>query len=653
MGKVRSLKTAGTQGKTQGRPGAASSTPPSGLAPPAQALLKLVKGTQLLGGLPQSTLVPMVSRMRQRRLAPGAVLVRQGEPALALYFLAAGRLEVSVRGGDPEAPPVGTIEPRQWFGELAVLTRRPRTATVTAATESEIWSLSRKNFEGLLAEYPALARNVIDALCARIQQKDQEFLAQSTLAIERARLVRQLQERNATLAALSEVAQAISASLDLGRTLETIVQRARTVTGAVACVLYEVDPVRQLLAYLHGAGLPDNTLSSCGEGVLGRAVQERQVVWAPDLETDSGGRLGEKGQPHCRAAGVRSVIAAPIIIKGEAFGAVAVYREDVHQYSPEEVQFVSVFADHAGIAMENARLFRDVEEKARQLEVVSQHKSRFLASMSHELRTPLNAIIGFSEVLLDTSLGSLPAAEQHEFLTNILTSGKHLLRLINDILDLSKIEAGKMEVHCEAVDVAEIIEGVLATVKPLAMKKRIQVTSGEARGLSPVWADPPRLKQILYNLLSNAIKFTPEGGRVAVTARRVEEPQGRRGAEAQRRGETSGDSPQPLNPSAPRQFLEVSVTDTGIGIPPEDLERVFGEFEQVTDRAHLRQEGTGLGLALVRRLVALHGGTIRVASTPGQGSIFTFTIPVAPGDAPAVSVLSQPSGEGGVAAETV
>jgi len=194
----------------------------------------LVKGSQLLGGLPQSILVAMVARMRRHRLAPGAVLVRQGDPARALYFLAAGRLEVSVRGGDPETPPVGTIEPRQWFGELAILTRRPRTATVTAAIESEIWSLSRKNFERLLAEYPALTRSVMGTLCARIQEKDQEFLGQSTLAIERARLVRQLQERNATLAALSEVARAISASLDLDRTLETIVQRARQDNGAMA-----------------------------------------------------------------------------------------------------------------------------------------------------------------------------------------------------------------------------------------------------------------------------------------------------------------------------------------------------------------------------------------------------------------------------------
>jgi signal transduction histidine kinase len=404
--------------------------------------------------------------MRRRPLVPGTVLIRQGDPARALYFLAAGRLEVSVRGGDPETPPVGTIEGPQWFGELAILIRQPRTATVTAATESEVWSLSRRSFEGLLAEHPVLARNVIDALCARIQQKDQDFLGQSTLAIERARL-------------------------------------------------------------------------------------------------------------------------------------------------------------------------------AQQLEAASQYKSRFLASMSHELRTPLNAIIGFSEVLLDTSLGSLPAAEQQEFLTNILTSGKHLLRLINDILDLSKIEAGKMELQCEAVDAAEAIEGVLAVVKPLAMKKRIQVTRGEARGLAPIWADPPRLKQILYNLLSNAIKFTPEGGRVAVTARNVEEPQRRIlrqaqdewGAEAQ--GDTGGDSPQGLSPAAPRQVLEVSVTDTGIGIPPGDLERVFGEFEQVTDPVQGRQEGTGLGLALVRRLVTLHSGTIHVASTPGQGSTFTFTIPVAPGDTPA------------------
>jgi signal transduction histidine kinase len=236
--------------------------------------------------------------------------------------------------------------------------------------------------------------------------------------------------------------------------------------------------------------------------------------------------------------------------------------------------------------------------------------------MSHELRTPLNAIIGFSEVLLDPSMGTLPQEEQQEFLGNILTAGRHLLRLINDILDLSKIEAGKMELHPEPASLPEVAEGVLATLKSLAAKKQLQVGGEFPADLPLAWADPPRLKQILYNLLSNAIKFTPAGGRVSVTARAAAGSSG--GAEEQAGGGAGG------------QYLEVSVTDTGIGIPEEHLDRVFREFEQVVDTRHPKQEGTGLGLPLVKKFVELHGGTIRAASAPGRGSTFVFTIPVAP-----------------------
>jgi len=285
---------------------------------------------------------------------------------------------------------------------------------------------------------------------------------------------------------------------------------------------------------------------------------------------------------------------------------------------------VTTFARQSAIALENARLFREIQDKAWQLEEVSRHKSRFLASMSHELRTPLNAIIGFSEVLLDPNMGPLPQEEQQEFLTNILTSGKHLLRLINDVLDLSKVEAGKMELHPEAVSLAEMVEGVLGTVKPLATKKHIQVGSLVATDLAPAWADPPRLKQILYNLLSNAIKFTPDGGRVSLTAHAVESPGVQR---ADPSGHTGGSTSRPAD--NPGGWLEISVADTGIGIPAGDLGRIFEEFEQVADRTRPRQEGTGLGLALVKKLVELHGGTIHVTSSPGQGSTFTFTVPTA------------------------
>jgi signal transduction histidine kinase len=216
-------------------------------------------------------------------------------------------------------------------------------------------------------------------------------------------------------------------------------------------------------------------------------------------------------------------------------------------------------------------------------------------------------------------MGPFPQEEQHEFLDNILTSGRHLLRLINDILDLSKVEAGKMELHPEPVSVQEVTDGVLATVKSLVAKKHLRVESEVSADLPAAWADPPRLKQILYNLLSNAIKFTPAGGRVTVTARSVS---------AWRPGETPGNHE--TEEPAPRRFLEVSVTDTGVGISAEHLERIFLEFEQVMDTTLPRQEGTGLGLPLVKKFVELHGGTIRASSSPGQGSVFVFTVPTAP-----------------------
>jgi signal transduction histidine kinase len=204
-----------------------------------------------------------------------------------------------------------------------------------------------------------------------------------------------------------------------------------------------------------------------------------------------------------------------------------VRRKQAGEFSPREVELVTTFGRQAAVAIVNARLFSEIQEKASQLEVVSRHKSQFLASMSHELRTPLNAIIGFSEVLLDPDMGPFPQEEQQEFLGNILTSGRHLLRLINDILDLSKVEAGKMELHPEPVSLQEVAEGVLATLKSLVAKKQLRVESDFSADLPPAWADPPRLKQILYNLLSNAIKFTPAGGRRITAAQsshqRIEE----------------------------------------------------------------------------------------------------------------------------------
>ena len=248
------------------------------------------------------------------------------------------------------------------------------------------------------------------------------------------------------------------------------------------------------------------------------------------------------------------------------------------------------------MAIQNARLFREIADKSRQLEVASQHKSEFLANMSHELRTPLNAIIGFSEVLVERMFGDLNE-KQDEYLKDIRASGTHLLSLINDILDLSKIEAGRMELELTNFDLPTAIDNAQTLVRERAGRRGIALQTTLDEGLGEVRADERKIKQVLLNLLSNAIKFTPEGGRIEIRA-------------------------------APADgFVEVSVSDTGVGIASEDQEAVFEEFRQVGASA-AKQEGTGLGLALCRKFVELHGGRIWVKSQVGIGSTFTFTLPL-------------------------
>jgi signal transduction histidine kinase len=246
--------------------------------------------------------------------------------------------------------------------------------------------------------------------------------------------------------------------------------------------------------------------------------------------------------------------------------------------------------------MQNARLFREIEIKSAELETASRHKSEFLANMSHELRTPLNAIIGFSEVLSEQMFGAIND-KQAEYLKDILDSGRHLLSLINDILDLSKIEAGRMELEPSEFDLPATIENSLILVRERANRHGITLAHSIDERLGTIRADERKVKQVLLNLLSNALKFTPEGGRIDVRAK--------------------------LQNGA----AEVSVTDTGIGIAPEDQAKVFEEFRQV-GTASKKIEGTGLGLAISRKFIELHGGTIGVTSEPGVGSTFAFTLPL-------------------------
>jgi signal transduction histidine kinase/CRP-like cAMP-binding protein len=941
-------------------------------------LLKVLASLALFRAVPQTSLERLAKAMRPLEVPAGNIVFAQGDPAHEFFVLSSGRVVVTIKGTDPEGPPIAVLTAPTWFGDLAIVSDQPRISTVTAETDCEFWMLPRRQFEAFFNRHPRMARNLAAALIRRLQEKDRDFTNQSALALERARLLADLQQGTAELAALADVTRGLNVSLGLDETLQTISTYAARLTTSDTALIFLYDEGRDVLTVRASYNAPDGYLAEIGErpiprdaarsgevpcdcsltvravvarkpvqiadmdaahrypnrtlllrwgyravlvvpllhdervigamsvlrprpgefttreielvttfashsaiaieharlfqeahaqnralkealehqtvtseflkginrttfelqpmletlvehatelcgaaggliftleggsyrwvadyrtppafrrhlqenpihpgrgGLVDRTAKEARPVHIPDVLADPEYRLMDAQ----RAGGYRSVLGIPLLLDGSPIGVITTYRTEVQPFTDKEierltsfaemavtaiekirlfrelqartdelarsvqelralsqttqavnsslnrervlsaiaeqacrlcqadaglitefaesagefrpvaawnvrpefvqkilvspptwgrgvlgrsaadrgavqipdvccaedyawreviagegyrallsvpllrdnriigtiavarkhagafaerfVELLTTFANQASIALEHARLFQQLQEKATQLEAVSRHKSQFLASMSHELRTPLNAIIGFSEVLLDPSLGTLSEDERQEFLTNILTSGKHLLRLINDVLDLSKVEAGKMELQREPVTLVDVVEGVLGTVKALATRKRIAVRSDVPADLGPIHADPARLKQILYNLLSNAIKFTPEEGQVRVAARRAEEGQRVSGAGG-------------------RQYVEVSVTDTGIGISPAHQERIFEEFEQIPDPARPPQEGTGLGLALVKKLVQMHGGTIRVTSAIGQGSTFAFTIPV-------------------------
>jgi signal transduction histidine kinase len=437
------------------------------------------------------------------------------------------------------------------------------------------------------------------------------FATQAVIAIQNARLFQELQARTRDLArsveqlqALGAVGQAVSSTLDLETVLTTIVSRADLLAGADGGAIYEYDEVGKAFILRATQRLGEEVVEATrtepirlGEGVLGRAAQNRQPVEVPDV-LEAGAYEGRLAG-IVRRADFRAVLAVPLVREGRILGGLVVLRKTPGRFAPEVVELLKTLAAQSAIAIQNARLFSELEDKSRELEAASRHKSEFLANMSHELRTPLNAIIGFSEVLGERMFGELND-KQAEYVEDILSSGRHLLALINDILDLSKVEAGRMELELSRFDLPAAIGSAVILVRERADRHGLGLEVSVDERLGLFVGDERKIRQVLLNLLSNAVKFTPEGGRVAVRAA----PAG--GA------------------------VEISVSDTGIGIAPEDQEAIFQEFRQVgTDYARKR-EGTGLGLALARRFVDLHGGRLGVKSRPGEGSTFTFTIPVRP-----------------------
>jgi two-component system, NtrC family, sensor kinase len=437
------------------------------------------------------------------------------------------------------------------------------------------------------------------------------FADQAVIAIENVRLFTELQARTyeltrsvGQLTALGEVGRAVSSTLDLETVLTTIVSRAVQLADLEAGAIYEYDEAAEVFHLRATQNLPEEFLEIArplalpkGEGATGRLAVTREPVQIPDIAAPNAyhGRMRDV----LLRMGHRALLAVPLISEDHIVGGLVVNRRQSGEFAPEVIDLLRTFATQSALAIQNARLFRELADKGHQLEVASQHKSEFLANMSHELRTPLNAIIGFSEVLGERMFGELNA-KQEEYLKDIHASGQHLLSLINDILDLSKIEAGRMELDLGTFDLPNVIDTAVLLIRERAGRRGIVLHVAVDERVGEIQGDERKVKQVLLNLLSNAIKFTPEGGRVEIRAK-------------------------PVNGS-----VEVSVTDTGVGIAPEDQGAIFEEFRQVGTAA-TKVEGTGLGLALSRKFIELHGGRIWVQSQVGAGSTFTFTIPIRTG----------------------
>ncbi|MGY4653531.1 ATP-binding protein [Mycobacterium sp. URHB0021] len=382
--------------------------------------------------------------------------------------------------------------------------------------------------------------------------------------------------------------------------LGAIVEEASRLCGARAAQLFLLDHDADVFRLSRVAGetpevyrkyLEENPIARNRSSTVGRSAEDRRTHQIRDVLEDP-----EYGRPDLQSrGGFRTLLSTPMILEGEVVGVLSLWRTDVAPFDDRERELLEEFAVEGAIVLRHVRLVRALETKTRQLEVASRHKSEFLASMSHELRTPLNAVIGFSEVLLDRLFGEINE-RQEEYLRDILNSGRHLLEVLNDILDLSKVEAGQMVLEPCTFDVGSVLEWATATQRVRATAHAITITVQLADDVGVVETDERRFKQVVLNLVSNAVKFTPDGGSVSIAACR-------QGTE-----------------------LIVTVTDTGVGVPPEDQTRIFESFQQ-GGRGPLKEEGTGLGLTLSRRIVTLMGGRMWLESTPGVGSTFGFAVP--------------------------
>jgi signal transduction histidine kinase len=431
------------------------------------------------------------------------------------------------------------------------------------------------------------------------------FANQAVIAIENIRLFEDVQTRTRELSqsveelgALGEVSQAINSTLDVETVLTTIVAKAVQLSGTEAGAIYTFDePLQEFrLRATHGmdeamiAAIRDRRIGA-GETAIGKAAAERAPVQIPDVLKESSLVLEVVVR-----AGYRAVLIVPLLRPDQIVGALVVRRKAPGEFPEGTVELLRTFAAQSVLAIQNARLFHEIEEKGRELAQVSQHKSQFLANMSHELRTPLNAILGYTELILDSVYGETPD-RMRTVLQRIERNGKHLLGLINDVLDLSKIEAGQLTLSLAPYSLKDVVQSVYSAVEPLAADKNLAFKIEVARDLPRGIGDERRLTQVLLNLVGNAIKFADAG---EVT----------------------------INAASNNVCFQVSVRDSGPGISEADQAKLFQEFQQADNSITRKKGGTGLGLAISKRIIEMHGGKISLHSAVGQGSTFSFTLPI-------------------------
>jgi signal transduction histidine kinase/CheY-like chemotaxis protein len=506
------------------------------------------------------------------------------------------------------APLTRLIETKQVVHVTDLRTEREHSPRLVALIESggarsfmNVPMLKENELIGAIVIYRQEVRPFTDKQIELVSN----FAAQAVIAIENVRLLNELRARTGELArsveelrALGQVSQAVNSTLDLQTVLDTIVAKATQLSSTEAGVIYVFDEENRQFELRATYGMTADMLAMMREHhadfskAVRMATQRREPDQVADLQPSS--RTNEL----IMRLGYRARLVVPLLASDQIVGALVVRRQAPGEFPQSTVELLQTFAAQSVLAIQNARLFDEIQDKNRQLELASQHKSQFVANMSHELRTPLNAIIGLTEMMF-TNAARFGTEKAVDPLRRVHRAGTHLLGLINQVLDLSKIEAGKLELSPESVNVATQIDEVVGTARLVAEQNNNRLTFEVPNSLTPLLVDPMRLRQILLNLLSNACKFTKQG-EIALRVRELRDG---------------------------GNWIEFAVSDTGIGMTPEQQGKLFEDFTQAESSTARRFGGTGLGLAITRKLARMMGGDVTVTSELGKGSIFTVQLP--------------------------